>query len=177
MQAPAANAFLEKLSSRFATKTMHCILPILAMGFFSTILGCNKPSDEVDGKPASENASTFVSEAVFKANRTKQITMAPQTIEQLRGYGVSDDSELELEYFFYTNTREKAERLAKVLAGRGYDGSHDVAAGDSSQFVITGWTTPMKMTDENVLAWTGEMCDLGYKFDCEFDGWGTNPKQ
>lgn len=147
------------------------------MGFFSTLFGCNKPSDDADGQSTPEDAPTFVSEADFNANRTKQIAMAPQTMEQLRGYGVTDESELKLEYFFYTNTREKAEGLAKDLADRGYDGGHDVAAGDSSQFVITGWTTPMKMTDEIVAGWTGEMCDLGYKFDCEFDGWGTNPNQ
>ncbi|GAA5484846.1 hypothetical protein Hsar01_04099 [Haloferula sargassicola] len=98
-------------------------------------------------------------------------------MEQLRGYGVTDESKLKLEYFFYTNTKEKAESLAKELAGRGYIGDFDVAASDSSQFVITGWTPPMAMSDEVVVGWTGEMCEIGYKFDCEFDGWGTNPNQ
>ncbi|GAA5497213.1 hypothetical protein Rhal01_03406 [Rubritalea halochordaticola] len=147
------------------------------MGFFSSLFGCNKPSDDTNKDRPDEQASTFVSEAAFEANRVKQTTMAPQTMEQLRGYGVTDESKLKLEYFFYTNTKEKAEALAKKLAGRGYSGKHDVAAGDPSQFVITGWTTPMSMRNEVVVSWTGEMCDIGYRFDCEFDGWGTNPNQ
>jgi len=155
---------------------MHRILPILAMGFFSSLFGC-KPSDDASKDRTAEEASTFVSEADFEANRVKQTSMAPQTMEQLRGYGVTDESKLKLEYFFYTNTKEKAEALATELASRGYDGEHDVAAGDPSQYVITGWTTPMSMSNEVVVSWTGEMCDLGYKFDCEFDGWGTNPNQ
>ncbi|MEM0926835.1 MAG: ribonuclease E inhibitor RraB, partial [Planctomycetota bacterium] len=137
----------------------------------------NKPSDDPAANPTAEDQSTFVSESEHKQNRAKQITMAPQTMEQLRGYGVTDDSELKLEYFFYTNTKKKAESLAHELAELGYDGGHDVAAGDPSQFVITGWTTPMNMSDETVVEWTGKMCDLGQKFDCEFDGWGTNPNQ
>jgi hypothetical protein len=28
-----------------------------------------------------------------------------------------------------------------------------------------------------VLDWTSRMCDVGREHDCEFDGWGTNPKQ
>lgn len=156
---------------------MHRILPIIAMGFFSSLFGCNKPSDDANGQSPPPNGSTFVSEADFKSNRIKQITMAPQTMEQLRGYGVTDESKLKLEYFFYTNTKEKAGELARNLSNRGYDGTHDVSAGDPSLFVITGWTTPLQMSNEVVAAWTGEMCDLGYKFDCEFDGWGTNPNQ
>ena len=147
------------------------------MGFFSSLFGCNKPSDNGKKHSAPSEASVFVSEPEFNANRTKQITMAPQTTEQLHGYGVTDESRLKLEYFFYTNTKEKAEELARDLASRGYNSNHDVAAGDPSLFVITGWTTPLQMSNEVVTAWTGEMCDLGYKFDCEFDGWGTNPNQ
>ena len=67
--------------------------------------------------------------------------------------------------------------LAQKLAGLGYAGSHDHSASDQKQFVITGWTTQISMDDQTVLDWTGSMCDLGHEHDCEFDGWGTNPKQ
>ncbi|MBL7829785.1 MAG: hypothetical protein JNK41_02060 [Saprospiraceae bacterium] len=33
------------------------------------------------------------------------------------------------------------------------------------------------MAEEVVKQWTKKMCELGYKFDCEFDGWGTDPNQ
>lgn len=154
---------------------MHRIQLIITMGLFSSLFGCNKSSDGSVSETPPEGRPVFVSEADYSQNRAKQITMAPQTMEQLRGYGVTEESMLKLEYFFYTNAEIKAESLSKELADLGCEGGHDVSAGDSDQFVITGWTTPMKMSDESVVGWTSQMCDLGYKFDCEFDGWGTNP--
>jgi hypothetical protein len=137
------------------------------MGFFSTLFGC-KPSNG-DGR--------FQSEAAYVENRTRQLTMTPQTVAQLREYGVTDASQLKLEYFFYTNTKEKAAALAQRLTALGYTGSYDHSASDKKQFVVTGWTSPMKMDEKTVVEWTGRMCDLGHERDCEFDGWGTNPKQ
>ena len=136
------------------------------MGFFSTLFGCDKSP-----KPSAP----FVSKSAFAENRAKQATMTPLTMEQLRSHGVTDSTMLKLEYFFYTNSKVNASALASELDARGYVGGHQVAAGDSSLFVITGWTTPMLMTDAAVVAWSEEMCDAGYKFNCEFDGWGTDP--
>ena len=31
----------------------------------------------------------------------------------------------------------------------------------------------MQMSNEVVTKWVEQMCKLGYKFDCDFDGWGT----
>ena len=103
--------------------------------------------------------------------------MTPQTVSQLRKHDVTEESLLKLEYFFYTNTKEKAEGLAQKLADTGYTGSYDNSASDKKQFVVTGWTSRMKMDDQTVLDWTGRMCDAGQEHDCEFDGWGTHPKQ
>lgn len=162
--------------SHLSNKVRHFFL-IITMGFFTSLFGCNKPSEDSGNRQSPVEDSIFVSEGDYQENRTKQVSMAPLTMKQLRGYGVTDESNLKLEYFFYTNTKQKAESLANELADRGYEGSHDVSAGDSTQFVITGWTVPMFMSDEAVVGWTKEMCDLSYKFDCEFDGWGTNPSQ
>ena len=146
---------------------MRLLTLLITMGFFSTLFGC-KPGGG-DGR--------FQSEAAYAENRTRQLTMTPQTVAQLRKYGVTDASQLKLEYFFYTNTKEKAAALAQKLTDMGYAGSYDHSASDKKQFVVTGWTSPMKMDDKTVLDWTGRMCDAGHEHDCEFDGWGTNPKQ
>ena len=156
---------------------MHRIHIIITMGFFSSLFGCNKPTDESSAKNNQGAPTEFVSDTEYKENRNKQITMAPQTMEQLRGYGVTDESKLKLEYFFYTNAEGKAESLAAELTDLGYEGDHGLAEGGSDLFVITGWTTPMTMDNATVVDWTGKMCDVGRKFDCEFDGWGTNPEQ
>lgn len=127
-------------------------------------------------KPKS-NSGQFVNETAFKSNRDKQMQMAPQTLDQLRNLNVTADKELKLEYFFYTNTAEKAEQLATEIGRLNYTVQHGVSAGDKKLFIVTGWTPKMKMANEVVKQWTKQMCDLGYKFDCEFDGWGTDPNQ
>jgi len=91
--------------------------------------------------------------------------------------GVTDERQLKLEYFFYTNTKEKAAALAQKLTDLGYAGGFDYAATNKKEFVIKGWTSPMKMDDKTVLDWTASMCDLGREHDCDFDGWGTTPEQ
>lgn len=127
-------------------------------------------------KPKSNNGQ-FVSEAEYNNNRDKQMQMTPETLEQLRNLGVTADKELKLEYFFYTNTAEKAKQLATEIENLNYTVQHGVSSGDKNLFIVTGWTTKMKMSDEVVKQWTKQMCELGYKYDCEFDGWGTEPDQ
>ncbi len=152
---------------------------IIVMGFIATLSGCNKPSDNSPSgpkeDPKAEEQPMFISEADYVQNRAKQIAMTPQTLDKLRGHDVTDESELKLKYFFYTNDKKKAKSLVKELAKLGYEGGHDIAAEAPDQFLITGWTIPMRMSNESVVGWTGRMCDLGHKSDCEFDGWGANP--
>jgi hypothetical protein len=137
------------------------------MGMFSSIFGSKQGGGD----------GPFQTDDDYLQSRAKQLAMTPQTVAQLRNYGVTDQTQLKLEYFFYTNTKEKAAALAQKLADLGYAGSYDRSASDKKQFVVTGWTTRMSMDAQTVLDWTGRMCDVGHEHDCEFDGWGTNPKQ
>jgi hypothetical protein len=127
-------------------------------------------------KPKSGNKE-FVNEKAFDKNRALQMQLAPKTLEQLYKLDVTEEKELKLEYFFYTNTTEKAEQLSKELEKLNYSVHHGLSASNKKLFIITGWTNKMKMTDDVVANWTERMCEIGYEFDCEFDGWGTNPDQ
>jgi len=119
----------------------------------------------------------FVSEMAFNKNRDNQLLMTPKTIDQLRTLSITSEKELKLEYFFYTNTVDKAAQLATEIGKLHYTVEYGEAAGAKKQFIVTGWTTKMKMSTEVVQNWTKQMCELGYQFDCEFDGWGTQPNQ
>jgi regulator of RNase E activity RraB len=103
--------------------------------------------------------------------------MTPQVLDQLYKLNITEEKELKLEYFFYTNTLDKAEKFAKEIEKLNYSVEHGVSAGDKKLFIITGWTSKMKMSEDVVSNWTKQMCEIGYEFDCEFDGWGTNPDQ
>jgi regulator of RNase E activity RraB len=138
---------------------------IITMGFFDLFSTKQNPDKK------------FVTEDSYKKNKENQVNMAPQTLKQLRDLGVTETKELKLEYFFYTNSMDKAKSLADVIQKMNYNVKYGKSAGDKKLFVITGWTTKMVMSDLVVIDWTKQMCDLGYKFDCEFDGWGTEPDQ
>lgn len=128
-------------------------------------------------KSNQKTVGMFVSESAFKSNRTRQAEMTPQTMGQLREIEVTEDKELKLEFFFYTNTLQKAQGLDKELKSLRYSVTHEKSAGEKNLFVVTGWSTKMKMSELVVSNWTDQMCDLGFNHDCEFDGWGTTPDQ
>ena len=124
----------------------------------------------------TQDNNRYVTEEIFKNNIQKQVDMTSQTLDRLRKAGVSADKELKLEFFFFTNSDDKAKKLADALAKLSYSVEYRLAAESKTEFVITGWTTKMKMSEDVVKKWTKEMCQLGYKFDCDYDGWGTQPE-
>jgi regulator of RNase E activity RraB len=125
----------------------------------------------------SSKPKRFVSEGSFRNKRAKQIKMTPMTLAQLRKVKVTKETELKLEYFFYTDSSEKAASLAADLKAKGYDVESRTSVSDKKEQLITGWTSKMLMSESVVLTWTKEMCELGFSHDCDFDGWGTTPKQ
>lgn len=123
------------------------------------------------------NGGQFVTESQFKSNSKKQVELAPQTLKQLRNLGVTDYKELKLEFFFYSNSIDKVEKLSDELSKLNYEVQFGQSQGDKTLFISTGWTVKMKMDDDTVMTWTKDMCEIGYKYDCDFDGWGTTPDQ
>lgn len=115
----------------------------------------------------------FVSIDTFLDNRSMQGQMVPRAVEKLRKFDVNSEKKLQLEYFFYSNTAEKAERLSNALKNLNYIVYDETPAMTEKLFSITGLTTKMQMSDEVLIQWAKEMCEIGYTFDCEFDGWGT----
>jgi regulator of RNase E activity RraB len=119
----------------------------------------------------------FVTEASFQANLKKQAAANSQVLGVLKHHALSDTNLRCLEFFFYTNTIEKARSLAAELRKKEYSVTYREAGYPRNQFVITGWTRKMSIEDNALAAWAKEMCELGYEYDCEFDGWGTDIDQ
>jgi len=122
----------------------------------------------------SRQPKRFVSQKEFEENLEKQMALTPQTLRQLRTYNVTREKRRKLEFFFYTNTVEKAAALAAELLSKNYEVNHRPSTSNAKVQIITGWTEEITMSDNTVLDWTKEMCALGFAHDCDFDGWGTN---
>ena len=125
----------------------------------------------------NRGSKRFWTEEAFSHDTARQVLMSPATLEQLGKLGVTSSDQLKLEFFFYTNAPNKASGLAGDLTQLGYQVEHGESAADKRQHVVTGWTTPITMSGDVVKVWTKQMCELGFKHDCQFDGWGTTPKQ
>ena len=119
----------------------------------------------------------FVRRRSLIENEKMQMKLAPITLSHLKNFGVSDDTELKVEFFFYSRDQIHADALVNKLKELNYEVYSCRSAGNEDLFLITGWTTKMKMDDKTVQDWTEEMCEVGYRFDCQFDGWGTTPAQ
>lgn len=126
---------------------------------------------------SSKAVPKFVTDEKYRSNLANMLKVTPQTLAQLREHNISDESTLKLEYFFYSNNEDNAIKLVNRLKSEGYSVEFGPSAGDRKLLVVTGWTIPMKMDEANILKWTEDMCNIGYEFDCDFDGWGTNLQQ
>ena len=119
----------------------------------------------------------YVTEEAFKENSSKQVEAVTTVLGVLRKHSLSDTNLRCLEFFFYTNTMEKAKLLAEELQKKEYSVAYRKSGYNKKQFVITGWTRKISIGDSALATWAKEMCELGYKYDCEFDGWGTDIDQ
>jgi len=127
----------------------------------------------------------FVTEERFERSLARAAWKTPKQLASLRSWRVQPIDEKPLKFFFHTNAQAKADSLAAVLKARGYEPEvrktgtfvdWTAAWLEMASWVVTGHTPPLLMTEDALLAWTNEMCQLGPKHDCEFDGWfGETP--
>ena len=51
----------------------------------------------------------------------------------------------------------------------GYETEFKESGDDKKIRIVARATVPVMMATEKVLEWTENMCNIGYKHDCEFD--------
>ncbi len=72
----------------------------------------------------------FVTEESFRSNTQKQQASTPKTLGELRKHGVNETDRRKLEFFFYTDTSEKAKELAVELHGKDYSVNYNKSSYD-----------------------------------------------
>lgn len=112
-----------------------------------------------------------VSESDLNANLVRHYRIATESLVSLRDVGVEEEDELKIDYFFYSDTVEKAQILETEMKNMDFIVNYGTASHDKTLFVISGRTTKIKMMHESLSKWVTEMCELGHKHDCSFDSW------
>ena len=103
----------------------------------------------------------------------RQLAMNVQTWNALRGHGVTEETDLKLDFSYDAPTRAAGDKLAKLLREEtDYDVAEPRPSGSS--FVVSGTTQETKVSLDILNQWVDWMYAAGRQSDgCEFDGWGA----
>jgi len=118
----------------------------------------------------------YVSENDFAANQIRHVKQATESLVSLRDVAVEEEDEFKIDYFFYTDTLEKAQKLEEEIQSMNFIVNHGPASQNKNLFAISGRTLEIKMMHESLSKWVSEMCELGYKHDCNFESWQIVPE-
>ncbi|MBZ4033739.1 ribonuclease E inhibitor RraB [Flavobacterium sp. 17A] len=112
-----------------------------------------------------------LSENDLNANLDRHYRIATESLVSLRDIGVEEEDELKIDYFFFSDTVEKAQILETEMKNMDFIVNYGTASHDKSLFVISGRTKKIRMMHESLSKWVTDMCQLGHKYDCTFDSW------
>ncbi|WET01781.1 ribonuclease E inhibitor RraB [Flavobacterium sp. YJ01] len=116
----------------------------------------------------------LVSDNDFNANLVKHYRLATESLVSLRDAGIEEEDELRIDFFFYADTRQKAEALEMGIQEKDFSANFETALHDKNLFIISGKTGKIKMMHETLSKWVTEMSELGYGNDCIFDSWSID---
>ncbi len=113
-----------------------------------------------------------LSTAAAANNVATQLAMNPQTIAQLRKFGVTPKTKKKLQFSFSVTSTEDAFALHDELASLGYGKLE--AFKEGRKIAVQGWTKKMLVVRPKIDAWVRAMCKLGFEHGALFEGWGTS---
>ena len=114
--------------------------------------------------------SRFINRKEHYKKHLPQQKASQRALELFGQLSSESEPKKEVDFFFYTNTLAKANKLKHMLEGMSYEvfELHDTAG----KISVTGTTCPIAIDEKSFLEWVDQMNDLGYSCDCDFDGWG-----
>jgi hypothetical protein len=106
----------------------------------------------------------------------KQLTMNRQTWTALQKHGVTQDSQLRLDFSYNAPSHEAADKLCALLRAQT---DYEVTVESAGSFLrrkwrIEGKTQNTAVSPEVLDQWVTWMVSAGKEHSCDFDGWGTS---
>jgi hypothetical protein len=105
----------------------------------------------------------------------RQLEMSGATLDALRRAGLTDEREIQLEFFFDASSEASGRALVAHLSKNDcLDLKLERSGGFlSRKFSVAGKTHPTVVTAEVLAQWIPWIVVQGVTHDCEFDGWGA----
>lgn len=113
----------------------------------------------------------YTTEESNNQNIVEQKEMNGETFSILITKGYKEFEEVQFEFYFYSDDPLKLEKLSQDLSSKGYEMNVVEESSSENEFVLDGIATAIKLSLENLNAWTTQMCHLGSSYDCGFSGW------
>ena len=105
----------------------------------------------------------------------KQLVMNPETWQALQSHGVTEESQVRLDFSYLCPDRARAEELRLLLADQtDYDLEVQSEGGAfRKRWAVVGRTQPTTISAAILDLWVDWMVTAGLQHECEFDGWGA----
>jgi hypothetical protein len=118
------------------------------------------------------NQENFFSEETFKLNLESKLRFLNNDLDKMRLNNEIFEKEMKLEFAYHSYNFKKAEQLNSIFGKMKYKSelfiNKDIYR---KTIIITGWTNKINMSNEAIRNWIIMMCELGHKFDSEFEAW------
>jgi len=116
-----------------------------------------------------------MTDAHYEQLLATQLTMTRQTWAVLQQHGVTEQSQLRLDFSYNAPSKEAAESLVALIQDQT---DYDVRVESSGSFLrrkwrVEGTTQPTAVSPEILDQWVVWMVTAGKERVCDFDGWGT----
>lgn len=119
-----------------------------------------------------QKTDRFVSNERHDSSLVKLKEFNLRKLEGLKQYGVGDNSDLSIDFYFHTDDSMKAQHLANDLNNKNYHANPvHRSANNKSIWVLSANSSRVKMDIVSLTAWTDSICRIGFHHDCEFSGW------
>ena len=111
----------------------------------------------------------------YRSILAKQIAMNEKTWARLRELGLTDKTEVQLDFLYYASTESDAEGLRVFLVDEtDYEVGVHPEANSGGRWIVSGHTQKTTISKEVLDEWVDWMVAAGFDHQCEFDGWGTS---
>jgi len=113
--------------------------------------------------------------ARYREILSKQLAMNPQTWAALQQRGVTEASQVRLDFAYACPNEARAQALRGLLAEQtDYETSMRAERGVlQRRWSVTGRTQATNISAAILDQWVDWMVSAGLEHDCEFDGWGA----
>ena len=106
----------------------------------------------------------------FEDFRMGHLVRTAQVWKRMVELGATEESKIDFDFTFTTNSKSNVEVLKKELADYPLEVNKEGLI--KKTFTISGNSGPITWTEEQLLKWVDFLIDVGYDTGCEFDGCG-----